>query len=66
MQGCYVVQVTGGVACPVVVGLLRTVGSVVLFFKVLGSIQAVMSSRQLDMSLVSRRDFRSHHKVDAV
>lgn len=50
------VQVTDGVACPVVVGLLRIVDSVVLFFKVLGSSQVVMSSRQLDMSLVDRKE----------
>lgn len=50
------VQVTDGVACPVVVGPLRIVDSVVLFFKVLGSSQVVMSSRQLDMSLVDRKE----------
>lgn len=50
------VRVADGAACPVVAGPLRTVDSVVLFFKVLGSIRVVVSSRQLDVTLVDRKE----------
>lgn len=50
------VQVREGVACPVMVGLLMENSGQCSILKVLGSIQMLISSRQLDMKLVNRKE----------